>query len=245
MRWIVGGALAAPLALSPGGVATAQAPAATVAPAGVSTVLSPVGTIRELQQRLTWVGARPGPVTGTANAATTAAVRNVQGKFGLYVDGIAGPRTWAKLRALTVNRSAIDPRCLTTGQVICVDKSHKVVRAMVAGKVAFILDARFGRAGMETREGVFRVYRKFRQHVSSTYGSDMPFTMSFSGGQAFHYSAGFARDGYAGASHGCVNLRSWRGAERLFDWGPVGVKVVIYHSSPLPPPPALAASVPE
>lgn len=247
MRRVVGGVLAVPLALGTGGVAAAQAPAASTpaAGAGPAAVLPPTGTVLELQQRLTWVGSRPGPITGTANAATTAAVRNFQGKHALYVDGVAGPKTWAKLRELTVNGAAIDPRCVTTGQVICVDMSHKVTRAMLAGKIVFTLDSRFGRAGMETRQGVFSVYRKFREHVSSTYGSDMPFTMSFSGGQAFHYSAGFARDGYAGASHGCVNLRSWYGSERLFDWSPVGVKVVIYASTPLPPPPVLAPSVAE
>ena len=37
----------------------------------------------------------------------------------------------------------------------------------------------------------------------------MPFAMFFSGGQAVHYSPDFAATGYAGASHGCVNIRDY------------------------------------
>lgn len=89
------------------------------------------------------------------------------------------------------------------------------------------MSARFGGPGYRTREGVFRVYRKSRHHVSSRYGSRMPFSMFFSGGQAIHYSPDFARVGYAGASHGCANLRTWSGAEWLFDRTPIGTRVVV------------------
>ena len=43
------------------------------------------------------------------------------------------------------------------------------------------------------------------------YGSAMPYAMFFSGGQAVHYSSDFAARGYAGASHGCVNVRDHAG----------------------------------
>ena len=43
--------------------------------------------------------------------------------------------------------------------------------------------------------------------MSTLYHSPMPYAMFFSGGQAVHYSADFAARGYAGASHGCVNVR--------------------------------------
>ena len=54
--------------------------------------------------------------------------------------------------------------------------------------------------------------------------------MFFSGGQAVHYSPYFARDGYNGGSHGCVNLRDYEGAQWLFDHTPTGSRVVVYRS---------------
>ena len=45
----------------------------------------------------------------------------------------------------------------------------------------------------------------------------MPFAMFFSGGQAVHYSSDFAARGYAGATHGCVNVRDLAGIRWLFD----------------------------
>ena len=51
-----------------------------------------------------------------------------------------------------------------------------------------------------------------------------------SGGQAIHYSPYFARDGYNGASHGCVNLRDFKAAEWLFDRVPMGTRVHVYRS---------------
>ena len=92
------------------------------------------------------------------------------------------------------------------------------------------LDARFGFTGAETREGTFHVTRKSRDHVSSLYRTSMPFAMFFSGGQAVHYSPYFARDGYNGGSHGCVNLRDYDGARWLFDHVPLGTTVYVYRS---------------
>jgi lipoprotein-anchoring transpeptidase ErfK/SrfK len=54
--------------------------------------------------------------------------------------------------------------------------------------------------------------------------------MFFSGGQAVHYSSDFAARGYAGASHGCVNVRDYAGIQWLFDQVNIGDKVVIYWS---------------
>ena len=70
---------------------------------------------------------------------------------------------------------------------------------------------RFGASYTPTREGLFHVYLKDADHVSHLYGSAMPYSMFFSGGQAVHYSSDFAARGYAGASHGCVNVRDYDG----------------------------------
>jgi lipoprotein-anchoring transpeptidase ErfK/SrfK len=84
--------------------------------------------------------------------------------------------------------------------------------------------------GLETREGSFRVHMKSRDHTSSLYRTWMPFALFFAGGQAVHYSPYFDRDGYNGASHGCVNLRDIKAAEWLFDRVPIGTRVHVYRS---------------
>ena len=89
---------------------------------------------------------------------------------------------------------------------------------------------RFGGYPYATREGTFRVHMKSRDHTSSLYRTWMPFALFFSGGQAVHYSPYFARDGYNGASHGCVNLRDFAGARTLFDRVPLGTRVYVYRS---------------
>ena len=55
---------------------------------------------------------------------------------------------------------------------------------------------RFGASYTPTREGLFHVGWKSRDHVSKLYDSSMPFAMFFSGGQAVHYSSDFAARGY-------------------------------------------------
>jgi hypothetical protein len=58
----------------------------------------------------------------------------------------------------------------------------------------------------------------------------MQMSLYYYGGEAVHYSETFARDGYAGASHGCVNTRSWGGQTQLFNEAQVGDRVIIYWS---------------
>ncbi|CAM5577672.1 hypothetical protein STENM223S_02612 [Streptomyces tendae] len=79
-----------------------------------------------------------------------------------------------------------------------------------------------------TREGVFQVYWKSRHLVSTLYDSPMPYAMFFSGGQAVHYSADFAARGYAGASHGCVNVRDEGAIATLYEQVRDGDKVVVH-----------------
>jgi lipoprotein-anchoring transpeptidase ErfK/SrfK len=114
--------------------------------------------------------------------------------------------------------------------VLCVDKTSRTLRWVVDGRVLTTLDARFGASSTPTREGLFHVYLKDADHVSRLYGSSMPYAMFFSGGQAVHYSSDFATVGYAGASHGCVNIRDESALVRLFDQVRVGDAVVVYWS---------------
>ena len=114
--------------------------------------------------------------------------------------------------------------------MLCVDKSSRTIRWVVDGEVRKTMAVRFGAAYTPTREGVFHINSKSRDHVSTLFHTAMPFAMFFSGGQAVHYSSDFAARGYAGASHGCVNVRDYNGIKWLFDQVRVGDKVVIYWS---------------
>lgn len=128
-----------------------------------------------------------------------------------------------------VTNGKIDARCRTKGTVVCINKSEYKLRLLRNGKVLITLDARFGSELNPTREGVFSIFLKNKNHVSTLYGSKMPYAMFFSGGEAIHYSSDFAARGYAGHSHGCVNLRSMSGIKYVWDRSPVGTKVVVYH----------------
>jgi GH24 family phage-related lysozyme (muramidase) len=57
--------------------------------------------VEQLQQTLLAAGYDPNGVDGMFGPGTEAAVRRLQGDHGLDVDGIAGPRTWGALAALT------------------------------------------------------------------------------------------------------------------------------------------------
>lgn len=201
--------------------------------------------VRELQSRLRQVAWFVGDVTDDYGSATETAVRGFQAKRGIAVTGYVDQRTLDRLDAMTrepttdelANRfpgdagtsAALDPRC-TTGRALCVDKSSSTLRWVVDGRVQRTVAVRFGSQFTPTREGQFAVNSKSRDHVSSLYDTPMPFAMFFSGGQAVHYSADFAARGYAGASHGCVNVRDLPGITWLFDQVRVGDKVVVYWS---------------
>jgi peptidoglycan hydrolase-like protein with peptidoglycan-binding domain len=201
--------------------------------------------VRDLQARLRQIDWFDADVTGYYGDVTETAVRGFQAKREIPVTGAVDRRTLGRLHAMTTTPSeaelhatadqgenvpgALDARC-RTGRVLCIDKSSRTLRFVVDGRVLQTLDVRFGASYTPTREGVFSVYSKDADHVSRLYGSSMPYSMFFSGGQAVHYSSDFAAVGYAGASHGCVNVRDYDGVAELFGRVQVGDRVVVYWS---------------
>jgi hypothetical protein len=197
--------------------------------------------VRELQARLRqadWLFDGP---TGTYDDLTEQAVSGFQGKRGLPRTGRTDTVTWQRLLAMTHEpdtwelylmggqpAGAPDPRCLT-GRVLCIDKTTRTLRWMVDGRTVSTTAVRFGAQYTPTREGVFQVYWKSRHHVSTIYHSPMPYAMFFSGGQAVHYSYDFAARGYAGGSHGCVNVRDEAAISSLYAQVRDGDKVVVYR----------------
>jgi hypothetical protein len=197
-----------------------------------------------LQRRLYAAGMmKAEDITGHFGDRTVSAVKRFQRSVGLEPVGKVGERTWDLLVARTgkilikkpfkwppKNSVNLPSRCETSGRVLCVDKSKRKLYYVKAGKIIKTADARFGCRGMRTREGTFRVRWKSRNHFSSMFHSPMPYAMFFSGGQAVHYSPDFARVGYNGCSHGCVNIRSRGTIAWIFDQIRVGDRVYVYWS---------------
>ncbi|RNL62296.1 murein L,D-transpeptidase [Nocardioides marmoriginsengisoli] len=211
-------------------------------------VLEPGDTgpqVRALQSRLRELAWFSGKVTDSYGPKTTAAVKGFQGKRGLPKLGYVDAATMKRLKAMTrtptkddlANRisdgtwtnAPLDARC-RTGRALCIDKTSRTIRWVVDGQVRKTMAVRFGSSYTPTREGLFHIESKSPNHVSSLYGSAMPFAMFFSRGQAVHYSSDFAATGYSGASHGCVNVRDYDGLQALFDQVRVGDKAVVYWS---------------
>jgi lipoprotein-anchoring transpeptidase ErfK/SrfK len=235
---------AAPPATSAAPTPAASASRAPAAPRAVPAVMkagSRGEKVRELQARLGQLHFFGRTPTGYYGSVTGHAVSDFQERHGLTATGSVDTSTWARIRALTRQPThqemypvvaakpagKLDPRCLT-GHAMCVSKTTRTLSWVVDGKVLATMDVRFGSQYTPTREGLFHVTFKSRNHVSTIYHTPMPYAMFFSGGEAVHYSADFAARGYAGASHGCVNVRDKAAVARLFDQVKVGDKVVVY-----------------
>lgn len=201
--------------------------------------------VRELQARLKQLGLWTGDVTPTYGATTTAAVRVFQGKRSLTVTGEVDRGTWSKLTSLTrtptvyelnnttpeaaaaAQAAGLDPRCLV-GRVLCASKKARKLYWVIDGVVQLTLDARFGKPEFPSDNGLFHVYAKDRDAYSNKYDAPMPFALYYNGGEAVHYSSGFAAQGWNGGSHGCVNIRDKARMSWLFDQARVGDTVVVY-----------------
>lgn len=199
--------------------------------------------VKDLQARLKQLKWFQEKITGTFGPVTVEAVEGFQGKREIPVTGEVDQRTLDRLYSMTRKPTSdelnnvvaaskepalkLDDRCLT-GRVVCISKSARKLAWVIDGQVQQTMDVRFGSELTPTREGTFAIGWKSRNHVSSLYGSAMPFALFFSGGQAVHFSSDFAARGYNGSSKGCVNVRDKAGAEALFDATRTGDKVVVY-----------------
>lgn len=250
-RAITKAAVALVLVVVAGALGPAPSAAADVPAPVVLWQLGSRGTdVRGVEARLAQLRLLPrADVDGVYRRATVTAVSAYQRRAVITVTGKVDELTWLSLRfdtrtptraelyppapvvaprapAVAPRTPVLDRRC-RTGRVMCIDKSTRKLHWVVNGKVRRTLQVRFGSQFTPTREGSFRVYRKSANHVSSLFNSPMPYAMFFSGGQAVHYSPDFARVGYAGASHGCVNTRDKRAVAALFREVRIGDRVVV------------------
>jgi lipoprotein-anchoring transpeptidase ErfK/SrfK len=98
----------------------------------------------------------------------------------------------------------------------CVDLSANRSWLLRDGQVTYgPVPITHGRPGFRTPPGTFRVESKRRDHVSSIYDAEMPWSVFFNGGVAFHEGS------LAVTSHGCVHL-SRAAAETYFSTLSVG-----------------------
>lgn len=176
--------------------------------------------------------------TGTTNSAGGYMLplsygSNTGGKYTFRVgastaSGIIYSSSFSFTRVAPYQGFTPDSRCMY-GRVFCASKDQRKMAWMVDGRIIEVIDVRFGRPGYETRNGNWTIFRRSRDHISSLYNVPMPFAQFFSGGQAIHFSSGFARVGYNGGSAGCINIRSWAEAQRMWDRGRIGDRVVVFN----------------
>lgn len=183
-----------------------------------------------LHERLSWLGYRIAADERTAarfGDSTRVALDAFADKFGTEGSDQVDQELWDDVRRIAGRVDALPQACTEVSKAICLDTTQRLLRLVRGGEVILTVDARFGVAGERTRRGIFSVQRRSPDHYSLLYRTSMPLALFFSGGQAIHYSPYFARDGYAGGSHGCVNLRDRAVAQRVYDWSPSGTRVHI------------------
>lgn len=230
-------ALVAALMLASGaGIASASP-----LPSGLPLVYGDRGdTVHKAHYRLNWLGydLRTKEIDNDFfGRSTKAAVKDFQRKFFLPINGKLNKDTWKMLDKVGDDVGELPKACLEERQVLCIDKTSKLLRYVLKGKVVQTLDVRFGVPGLDTPTGTYRVWYKDRYATSGINGPDaprvpMPYALFFNGDIAVHYSPTFAASGYypGGGSHGCVNVADLKGVSWLFDQIPAGTRVHVYWS---------------
>ena len=185
--------------------------------------------VSAVQVRLNVAGLKAAD-TGVYTKETAKVVKHLQWKYLLDETGDVNRATYRKLVSITGGRFVLPKACRNpkTKLILCVDLKQRNLRYIKRGKVVWTIDIRSGMASLPTRRGNWHVFSKQAFVISTLYGSPMPYSMFFSGGQAFHYSMFFDAVGYNGASHGCVNIGSMSQARWLFHHTPMGTAVKVY-----------------
>lgn len=166
------------------------------------------------------------PLTYGADTAGTYTFRVAASVNGGTI--YSSPFTFQRTAAVDTRGFVPDGRCMY-GRVFCASQSQRKMAWMVDGQIIEVIDVRFGLPSTPTRNGNYSIFWKDKDHISSLFNVPMPFSQFFSGGQAIHYSADFARVGYNGGSAGCINVGSWAEAERMWNYSRTGDRVVTFN----------------
>jgi peptidoglycan hydrolase-like protein with peptidoglycan-binding domain len=225
----------APLATVTPTAAAATAPVATPTPARETDLLAagsfgPV--VLGVQQRLTALGYRPGPVDGHYGAQLASAVMAFQKHEGLARDGQVGPGVRSRLAAPTgagpvsgqpVPRIEVD---LARQIAFVVTGAGTTILNVSSGSDAIYTDPRsHQQVQASTPTGVYRVQRRLDYPEVAPLGT-LYRPLYFYGGWAVHGAE--AVPAYP-ASHGCVRV-SDADQDWLFPQVSVGTTVVLYDA---------------
>ncbi|HSA53366.1 MAG TPA: L,D-transpeptidase [Yinghuangia sp.] len=176
-------------------------------------------------------------VDGVQSSADCQAIRTFQIRHDVWPQyGYAGPLTAAKATYVKTQQDAKqnpnkNGQCPTNvGRVACVDLTRQISWIQDGSKVVSEpVPVRTGRDGNETRPGLHKVYWRNKDHVSTLYGSPMPYSQFFDGGIAFHATQ--AGMWSPPGSHGCVNM-TMNDAKRYWSMLKVGDEVYVYGTKP-------------
>jgi hypothetical protein len=226
--------------------ATKSAAAKSAAPAsvdasactGTSLALNAKGDcVTVAQKLLAAVDLFSGSATGTFGQSTANAVLNYQRSRGISDNAVVGPETWAALTSGKAAQGGAPAACSAFGVVLCASKGARTLTLMRDGQAVKTINVRFGGMTKDdngklrifpTVSGKYSVYAKDAKAFSDRWGASMPYSIKFNPNMYVHYSGDFAKRGYAGSSHGCINVGSMSDAKWFFDNTPVGAKVVVY-----------------
>jgi hypothetical protein len=162
--------------------------------------------VLELQYRLRWVGLYPGTPTGVFGPATRKGVQAFQARRHIPTSGTATTRTWRLLLQRTVRHPlAVPATCKTSGWHACYDRSMHQVTLWHNGSIYNTWLVRGGGYTTQTRTGTHKVYYRDIDHVSGLFGTPMPYSQFFDGGEALHGSV-LMTSPFVDHSHGCVNM---------------------------------------
>ena len=188
------------------GSAPGARPAAVRALGGLPELLRP-GLVGPVQPAPAppWPGAPAAPVP----LPTVPAVPSVSGAPA----SAASPSPTTSPSPTPADAAA--PPCAPAARA-CVDLSANRSWLLRDGRVTYgPVPITHGRKGFRTPPGTFRVAFKNRDHVSSIYDAEMPWSVFFNGGVAFHEGS------LSVLSHGCIHL-SPAAARTWFDTLSVG-----------------------
>lgn len=165
-----------------------------------------INHVRELQYRLKWVGLFEPTPTGYFGTITRNGVKAFQTRRHLPATGVANADTWRLLLHRTVRNLTGTPAvCKGAGWHACYDRSMHQVTLWSNGEMWNSWLVRGGSSTTQTRLGTHQVYYRDIDHVSGMFGSAMPYSQFFDGGEALHGSP-LMTNPFVGHSHGCVNM---------------------------------------
>lgn len=151
--------------------------------------------------------------------ATFHAVVAFQKQAGLARDGVAGPKTLAKLAVA----SRPSPLVRDKERHLEISISRQVIYLVAGGVVRRTIAVSTAAYPHVTPTGRFRVYAKYQMSWSHPYQVWLPWASYFNGGIALHE---YPDVPVYPASHGCVRVPE-PFARELYAWSPVGTPVVV------------------